>query len=157
MGRTRLPPAVRAITTDERRLAWGLTTDGLALVATPTSLYAGTEQLAWVGVEKVIWQPPLLTLVEVADVEGTGARRSWSLDQDAKLAETVRACVTSSVGWTDRRSLGAAGHVRLVGRRTPDRDALTWQVVWESADADSDASLRAQAERWVEELRGSIG
>jgi hypothetical protein len=157
MGRTRVPPEVRAITTDERRLAWGLTSDGLALVATPTSLYAGTEQLPWVGVEKVIWQPPLLTLVDVADVEGTGVRRSWLLDQDAKLAETVRACVTSSVGWTDRRSLGAAGHVRLVGRRTPDRDPLTWQVVWEHPAAAEDPSLRAQAARWVDELQATIG
>ena len=80
-----------------------------------------------------------------------------TLDQDAKLAETVRACVTSSVGWTDRRQLGAAGHVRLVGRRVPDRDALEWQVVWESAAAAADPSLRALADRWVDELRGTIG
>ncbi|MCU1587321.1 MAG: hypothetical protein JWN31_814, partial [Frankiales bacterium] len=115
------------------------------------------EPLPWWRVEKATWQPPVLTVVEVADVEGAGAQRTWSLADDARLAETVRACVTSSVGWSDYRKLGAAERVRLVGRRLPGRDALEWQTVWSSTAAAADPALRAQASRWIEELRGSIG
>ena len=60
-------------------------------------------------------------------------RHVWSLAEDARLAETVRACVTSSVGWSDQRGSSARpADVRLVGRRVPGRDALEWQTVWES-------------------------
>ncbi len=156
IGRSRTPAEVRAVTTDERRLAWGLTDDSHALVATPTSLYDGSSRLLWTEVEKVVWQPPVLTLVEASDVEGSGPRRSWSLARDARLAETIRACVTSSVGWSEQRTLGAA-KVRLVGRRTPGRDALDWQTVWDSATAAADPTLQEQAARWVEELRATIG
>jgi hypothetical protein len=157
MGRARVPAAVRALDVPERRLAWGLTDDGTVLTATPTALYAGTEPLPWWRIERAAWQPPLLTVVEVADVEGAGTQHTWSLADDARLAETVRACVTSSIGWTDHRKLGDGSRVRLVGRRQPGRDPLEWQTVWSSAAAAADPAWRAQAARWVEELRGSIG
>lgn len=155
--RPRVPDAVRAVVTDERRLAWGLTTDGTPLVATASCLYVGSEQLPWTQVERVVWRPSVLTLIEVAEVEGTGRARSWEVAEDARLAETVRARVTSSVGWSDRRVLAPAGAVRLVGRRTPGREALEWQTVWEPGTDPFDPSLRAQAEQWVEALRKTIG
>ena len=157
IGRGRVPAAVRAVDVLERRLAWGITDDGLPLIATPTSLYAGTEPLPWWRIEKATWQPPLLTVVEVADVEGAGRQHAWSLAEDARLAETVRACVTTSVGWSDHRKLGSGGRVRLVGRRVPGRDALEWQTVWETPAAAADPALRAQAATWVEQLRATIG
>lgn len=153
----RVPEAVRAVVTDERRLAWGLTTDGVALVATASSLYVGAEPLPWTQVERVGWRPAVLTVVEVSEIEGTGRSRSWELSSDSLLAETVRARVTSSVGWSDRRALVPAGAVRLVGRRTPGRDALQWQTVWEAGTDPSDPHLRAQAEQWLEALRKTIG
>ena len=155
--RRRVPDPVRALVTDERRLAWGVTTDGVALVATASNLYVGSEQLAWTQVERVVWQPSTLTVIEVAEVEGTGRSRSWELALESQLAETVRARVTSSVGWSDRRVLEPAGAVRLVGRRSPGRDSLEWQLVWEPGTDPSDPRLRAQAEHWLEALRKTIG
>lgn len=152
----RPPAAVRALEVSERRLAWGLTDDGVPLVATASALYAGSDRFPWWQVERAHWQPPRLTVVETAPVEASGARRSWSLAQESHLAEMVHACVTSSVAWSDVRKLGATS-VRLVGRRVPDRDPLTWQVVWGSPEAAADPALAAQAERWVDELRRSIG
>jgi hypothetical protein len=153
----KVPQVVKDLRTPERRIAWGLTADGLPLVATGSTLYAGLLELAWVDVEKVSWQPPLLTVTEVAEVEGAGATHTWEVAEDARLAETVRARVTSSIGWTGRRALGLAGHVRLVGRRVPDRDPLRWQVVFEAGTDPQDPRLRAQAELLVEELRRTIG
>lgn len=157
LRRTKVPEAVRALAPAERRLAWAVATDGTALVASPTALYAGGLQLAWSSVEKVVWRPSVLTVLEVADVEGAGAAHTWELEQDARLAETVRAQVTSSVAWSDRRALQPAGAVRLVGRRVPGQDQLLWQTVWEPGTDFGDPALRAQAQEQLDGLRRTIG
>ena len=157
MLRRSTPEAVRALTVTERRLAWGLTEDGVALVATASALHVGDEVLPWTSVERVSWRPPVLHLWESADVEGAGRERTWPLAQDSRLAELVRSRVTSSVGWSDRRKLPTGGHVRLVGRRTPGVDDLQWQVVWERAVDLDDPLMRAQADAWVSELRATLG
>lgn len=159
IGRLRrpVPEAVTALRTQERREAWGLTLDGTALVATASALHAGGSVLPWTQVEKVSWVPPRLVLTEVSEIEGSGAVRTFELAQDAHLAEVVRARVTSSIGWSDRRALVPAGAVRLVGRRSPDRDALDWQLVFEAGTDPHDPLLRVQAEQHVEGLRRTIG
>ena len=148
---------MRALAVDGSRLAWGVTASGEVLVATPTSLYAGSEQLAWTSIEKVVWRPPVLTVAEVALVEGTGRSRSFELAEDSRLAETIRACVTTSVAWSARRALVPSGAVRLVGRRVPGRETLLWQTVWEQGSDHADPRVRQQAERWVDELSKTIG
>lgn len=157
IGRKKLPAEVKAIATDERRLAWGMADDGTPLVATPVALWAGTSRLAWTFVEKVQWQPPVLTVHEVSEIEGTGGARSWTLVADSRLAETIRACVTSSVAWSDRRTVGPGARVRLVGRRAPGRDQLIWQTVWERPEDRAVPGYAAQAQEWVEELSRTIG
>ena len=151
------PEAVRRLRVDARRLAWGVTPDGTPVVATETALHVGDEHVAWVQVEKAIWAPPLLTVTEVAEVEGTGTRRVLHLEDQRGLAEVVRARVTSSVGWTDRRRLVPEGVIRVVGRRVPGEDALLWQVVWLEGTDPADPLLRAQAEQVVAELRATLG
>ena len=153
----KVPAVVKELRTEDRRLAWGVTTGGLPLVATPTALYAGDARLPWTSVERVSWKPSTLTVVEVSEVEGGGRTHVWELEVDRKLAETVRERVTASIGWTDRRSLHPRGHVRLVGRRVPDRDPLDWQVVFEQGTDPHDPQLRAQADQMVNALRRTIG
>jgi hypothetical protein len=134
-----------------------VTTDGTAVAATPTSLLAGAVVLPWTQVSKVAWEPPVLTVREVADVEDAGPLHRFDLAEDDHLAETVRAQVTSSVAWSDVRRLEPSGKVRVVARRVPGRDALLWQLVWLDSTDPSDPSLRAQAEHLVAALRGTIG
>jgi hypothetical protein len=154
---TRVPQAVKALAPGERRLAWGVAVDDTPLVATPTALHAGELRVPWTSVEKAVFQPPVLTVREVAEVEGTGARHDWELAQDVRLAEVVRAQVTSSVGWSDRRRLPTKGALRVVGRRVPGEDALLWQVVFiEGADPD-DPLNRAEAAELVASLRATLG
>lgn len=155
--RMKVPPEVRALVTDERRLAWAVSTTGLPLVATPQALYAGQLRLPWTQVEKAQWQPPVLTVLEVSEVEGTGLRHTWELDRNSRLPEVVRAQVTSSIGWSDRRRLSTTGAVRLVGRRVPGKDALLWQVVYLEGADPADEQNRAQVEEFVEDLRGTLG
>jgi hypothetical protein len=152
-----VPAAVKDLKTDERRLAWGITADGFPIVATPSSLYLGDESLPWTQVERISWKPSTLTIIEVAEVEGTGRTRRFELAEDARLAETIRARVTSSVAWSDRRALYPSGAVRLVGRRVPGQDLLEWQQVFEPGTDPQDPFLRAQVDQMVEELRRTIG
>jgi hypothetical protein len=146
---------VRAVS--DRRLAWGVTEDGLALVASPTCLHVGAEQLAWTDVEKVGWADPLLRLTEMAEVAGAGRVHLWELAEEHGLAETVRERVTASIAWSDVRRLQPDGEVRLVGRRVPGQDLLVWQAVWQEGTDPSDPLLRTQVESMVTGLRASIG
>jgi hypothetical protein len=157
IGRRTVPAAVKALAPGERRLAWGVTDDGTALAATEAALWAGGARLAWAYVEKVQWQPPVLTVHEVSEIEGTGGARSWTLTDDHRLAETIRACVTSSIAWSDRRTVGPGAHVRLIGRRIAGRDQLHWQTVWEKPTDRAVPAYAAQAQEWVEELARTIG
>lgn len=155
--RRRVPPAVAALELTERRLAWGVTADGVALVATPSALQVGAQLLAWTQIERVSWQPPTLSILEVAEVEGAGTRHAWTIEQEHRLAEVVRTQVTSSVGWSDIRRLQPAGKVRVVGRRVPGEDALLWQLVFVEGTDAGDPRLREQAEAHVAALRASLG
>ncbi len=157
LRRGAVPDAVGSLVTGERRLAWALTGTGVPLVATPSGLYVGAERLPWSQVERVVWRPPTLTLVEVSEVQGSGRARSWELADDHRLAETVQAEVTSSIGWSDRRVLHPQGAVRLVGRRVPGREVLAWQLVFERETDATDPHLRAQAEELLGALRRTIG
>lgn len=167
IGRRPVPEAVAALRTVERREAWGLTPEGTPLVATASALHVGSAgpastgtastELAWIQIERVSWVPPRLVLTEVSEVEGQGAVRAFELAQDSHLAEVVRTRVTSSIGWSDRRALVPTGAVRLVGRRSPGRDILDWQLVFEPGTDPHDPLLREQAEEHVRSLRRTIG
>jgi len=153
----RTPPEVKALAPTERRLAWAVTVEGTPIVATPIALYAGEQRIPWTQVERAGWEPPVLTVREVAEVEGTGARHEWELAEQKDLAGVVRTQVTSSIGWSDRRRLSSSGALRVVGRRVPGEDALLWQVVYlEGADPE-DPSNRAEAEELVAGLRATLG
>ena len=155
--RQKLPEAVRSLRLDERRLAWGLTDRGTAVVATPTSLLAGDLVLPWSSIAKASWDQPVLTVREVAELEDGGTTHRFALVEDDRLAEVVRAQVTSSVAWSDVRRLQPRGKVRVVARRVPGQDALLWQTVWLEGADPGDPVLRAQAEALVAALRGTIG
>ncbi|MCU1600064.1 MAG: hypothetical protein JWO22_773 [Frankiales bacterium] len=156
LRRTRVPQAVLAIT--DRRLAWGLTQDGVALVASPDCLHIGPDiSVPWWTVERVGWAAPTLRVAEIAEVEGAGRVHLWELAEDHSLAATVRERVTASVAWSDLRTLSPAGEVRLVGRRVPDQEVLTWQAVWQAGTDPSDPLLRAQVDAHLDSLRKSIG
>ena len=155
--RRQVPEAVRAVSLDERRLAWALTTTGTPVIATSSALHLPDRVLAWTQIAKVAWAPPVLMVREVADVEDAGPAYRLELETEDSLAEVVRAQVTSSVAWSDVRRLQPAGKVRIVGRRVAGVDALLWQVVWLEGTDPTDPQLRSQADVLVAALRGSLG
>ena len=148
---------MRALSLTERRLAWGVTDEGLPVVATPSALHFGAEALPWWQVEKAVWAPPLLSVREVSEREGQGRAHRFHLEEERDLAGTVRACVTSSVGWSEVRTLRGGGKVRLVGRRVPGRDAMEWQAVHLEGTDPDDPAVREQVEQLVAALRATLG
>ena len=142
----------------ERRAAWAITADGQPVVATQAALLLpGGARLEWRRVERASWQPPCLTVLEVADLEGAGARHVHELIDEGDLPAVVHSRVTASVAWTDHAKLSPTGGVRVVGRRVPDAELLEWQLVYDAGTDREDPLVRAQAEQLVEQARRSIG
>jgi hypothetical protein len=160
LRRAPLPEVVRAVQLDpgERRLGWGVTSAGDAVVATSAGLrLPGRPPLAWADVERATWRRPVLTLSQVAQVDGTGQRWQLELADEDDLPDVVRTQVTGSVAWSNHVALKPSGGVRLVGRRRPGQDLLDWQLVYDAGTDPEDPQLRAQGEALVEEARRTIG
>jgi hypothetical protein len=158
--RRSLPPAVRAVVLPpgERRVAWGVTLDGAAVVATDRAIVLPDgSRLDWARVEKAVWKPPQLTVLETAEVEATGRRHVLALDDPGDLPATVRARVTGSVAWSVHERLSPSGGVRVVGRRVPDEELLQWQLVYDAGTDRDDPLVRAQAEALLEGARRNVG
>lgn len=159
-GRRRPPEAVTSVALDpgERRLAWGLTTDGLPVVATDRGIrLPGSPRLDWPDVERAGWARPVLTVLRVADVTGTGERRSVQLEVEGELPDVVRTAVTDSVGWSSHYRLRPAGGVRVVGRRRPGQELLDWQLVFDAGTDLQDPDVHAQAQELLLGARRTIG
>ena len=160
LGRPQLPDAVRAVPLEpgERRLGWGVTTRGDVVLATSLGLrLPGAERLDWADVERATWRRPVLAVVRVSAVDGSGPRWELELEREEDLADAVRAQVTASVGWSDHVRLRPSGGVRLVGRRRPGQDLLDWQMVFDAGTDPDDPALRAQAEAVLLDVRRRIG
>ena len=162
LRRRPVPDPVRAVTlpAGEHRVAWALTTDGLPVVATDRGLRLPDRALLpWEGIERASFAQPVLTLTELALVEGSGARHALELDLDGvtDLPEVVRTRVAASVAWSSHLRLVPAGGVRIVGRRQPGLEVLDWQLVFDRDTDPHDAGLRAQAEQHLEAARRTVG
>src|SRR3954447_20671450 len=163
LGRRTTPDAVKAVALDrgERRGAGALTTDGQPVVATDRGLrLPGTPTLAWDRIERASFSRPVLTVLELAEVEGAGRSHQVVLDLDGDvtdLPETVRARVAASVAWSSHTKLAPAGGVRIVGRRRPGLGALDWQLVFDRDTDPRDPQVRAQAEQYLATARRTIG
>ncbi len=160
LRRRPLPDAVRLVRLPpgERRAAWAVTDAGAPVVATDGALLLpdGTR-LAWEQVERATWAAPVLTLLQVAEVEGAGPRTALHLADPGDLPEIVRDRVTSSVAWSRHERLAPRSGVRLVGRRRAGEQLLAWQLVYDRGTDPSDPLVREQAERLLEATRRSVG
>ena len=159
-GRRQVPTAVKAVRleTGERRTSWALTPAGEPLLATSTGLRLpdGTR-LDWPDVEKATWKRPVLVVVELAEVSGTGRRWRLELSDEGDLPAAVRSAVTASVAWQNHVKLAPTGGVRVVGRRRPGQELLDWQVVYDQGTDADDPLIRAQTQEILIDARRTIG
>lgn len=160
LRRRTLPAAVRAVPLPpgERRTAWAVTADGEPVVTTERGLLLPDGPLLeWARVERVLWKPPQFTVLEVAEVVGTGARHVLVLDGPGDLPALVRARVTTSVAWSAHERLAPRGGVRVVGRRVAGQELLTWQLVYDVGTDLGDPLVRTQAQALLDGARRAIG
>ncbi|WP_433376586.1 hypothetical protein ACQPZX_08115 [Actinoplanes sp. CA-142083] len=140
--RPKLPASLRpALGPEERVLAWAPVSspDG-ALVATNQGLWLPDgKKLGWHEIHKAAWSGRELriTPAEVAEVRDEyavlidGPAVSYLLLEPGELPDQVRTRVTRSVAYTSHHPLNTGG-VRVVGRRVPGHDGLSWAVRYDS-------------------------
>ena len=160
--RTAIPDAVRAVTLPSgvRRVAWALTPDGQAVVASTRGLHLpGITALGWDEIERAQWNRPMLVVTELTERAGSGRQHEVALDleHDTDLPEAVRARVSASVAWSSHVKLQPGGGVRIVGRRRPGMEVLDWQLVFDRNTDPGDPALRAQADEHLAAARRAIG
>lgn len=164
------PPAeaVARLDEDERVVSWAPTPGG-AVVATPLGLWLPgvPDRLPWHLIDKATWRSDVLTLTTAVD-PGDGVLveqppTSVRLDQPRDIPETVRVRVEKAIAFTRHHPLpGAEGAgvrrgVRVVGRRVPGRDGVSWQLVFDAGVDRDDPAVRAAASAYVDQARAEVG
>ena len=142
--RPKLPAPLRpALDRDERVLAWayaGPEAGGPVVVATTRGLWLPDRpRLGWHEIHRAAWSGSALqvTPAEVAE-ERSGYTvlvdapvLSFPLPEPGELPDQVRTRVTRSVAYTTHYPMPVGG-VRVVGRRVPGADGLSWAVRYDS-------------------------
>jgi hypothetical protein len=160
----KLPAQLRpALDRDERVLAWAEADDGVA-VATNRGLWLpGVGRLGWHEIHKATWSEGRLTVVPASFRPGEGfgvvadlQPHSLTLSNPGDLPKRVRDRVTSSVAFSTRYPLPGGGAARVVARRVPGRDGLTWSVRYEDGADGSDPSVHEATGELVAAAKASV-
>jgi hypothetical protein len=173
--RKRLPAHARPpLVPDERIVAWASIVDRSSVggdrpqvvVATTLGLWlpGRAERLSWAGIHKATWSGSRLTITPAVPVGeapayagmagkapayavmADGADIVADLEAPGSLPAEVRTRVTRSVALTEHLAVPGGG-VRVVARRVPGVDGVTWHVRYDpGTDADDPDVAAATAE-----------
>ncbi|GAB2592707.1 hypothetical protein Aab01nite_37240 [Paractinoplanes abujensis] len=142
-----LPAALKpALAPEERVLAWSLVTDDRAVVATNHGLWlpgsgSTSSRLGWHEIHKAAWSGRELRITPAEQAEERdgytvlvdGPIQTFLLLEPGQLPDQVRTRVTKSVAYTTHHPLpSGSGGVRVVGRRVPGQNGLSWAVRYDS-------------------------
>jgi hypothetical protein len=170
-GRPEKPPAeaVARLDRDERVVSWAPAAGG-TVVATPVGLWLPgmPERVPWHLIDKATWQAGVLTVTPAVDA-GDGVLveqppRSVTLDRPRDIPQTVRVRVQKAIAFTRHHPLpgspegtGPRRGVRVVARRVPGQDGVSWQLVFDPGVDRADPAVRAAADAYVEQGRVELG
>jgi hypothetical protein len=122
----------------ERVLVWASCADTGEVIVTDLGLWLPQRpaRLDWHRIHKATWSGARLTVipsVQVGDGDGytvmaDGAAIAVDLAQPGDVPAQVRRRVNASVAHTEHHPLSGSGGVRVVARRVPRVDGLTWHV-----------------------------
>ena len=164
LGRRERPPAeaLTRLDPDEQVVSWATAADGGAVLATRLGLWlpAAAERIPWHLVDKATWREGTLTVVAARD-SGDGVLaelppRSVRIAVPRDLPPTVRARVERTIASTRHYRLPGGG-VRVVGRRVPGQDGLSWQLVFDRGVDRDDPAVRGAAAELVRQSRSLFG
>lgn len=148
----RPPPVLTArLEGDERVAAWAMAVDGTPVAATTRALLFSLDgqpyRFGWHEIHKASWADGSLTITPAKVLSDDDSDHQVVADADpivveltehGKLPPQVRIRVTRSVAYTAHHTLPAGGGARIVGRRVPGVDGVSWAVRYDS-DADPTA------------------
>jgi hypothetical protein len=136
-GRRKLPDELRpSLAREERVLAWArVAGGGAAVVATNHGLHLPGRFVGWHEIHKAVWTGRELTIIPGAVVE---EREGYLVTADqppvtvavidpGDVPQVVRTRVTRSVS-SSSHHLVPGGGVRVVARRVPGVDGVSWAV-----------------------------
>jgi hypothetical protein len=160
-ARRETPPddALGFLDREERVLSWADTDTGRVVLATPRGVWwpdaDGYRLIGWQFVDKAIWREGVLTVVQadvlddllLVDRPPVAARLATPRD----LPPTVRKRIEANVVRSELVAV-PGGAARLVARRVPGHDGLTWLARLEAGAADS-PQLRVAVEAQLAVLR----
>lgn len=158
--------AVARLDPDERVVSWASAVGG-TVVATPLGLWlpGHPERLPWHLIDKATWQNSVLTLIPAVD-SGDGvlveqSPRSVRLEEPRDIPQTVRVRVQKAIAFTRHHPLpghtGPGQGVRVVGRRVPGQDGVSWQLVFDAGVDRDDPAVRTAAGAFVDQARAELG
>lgn len=165
------PPEVLAVLEpDERAVSWAAVAGGGCAVATPLGLWLpgpeGARRLGWHEIHKATWDEGRLTVTGARPVPAAALPDAevvvdappvvLHLAEPRDLPAEVRTRVTRSVGWTTHHRAPGGG-VRVVGRRVPGRDGLSWAVRPDPGTDPADPTVRRIADEAVATARATVG
>src|SRR5215469_936168 len=151
---------------DERVVAWAMAPQG-ALVATTKGLWLPGDpqaRLGWHEIHKAAWDGGALKITAARQVHRTPgydvvADRpggDFRLADPGDLPAAVRARVTRSVGPSSHHSLPGTGGVRVVARRVPGVDGLTWTARYDDGVDHDDPIIRETTTVLVEQAKAGV-
>ena len=160
------PEAVARLDKDERVVSWAPAPGG-AVVATQLGLWLPgvPDRLPWHLIDKATWRSDVLTIIPAVD-SGDGVLieqppRSVRLEQPRDIPQTVRVRVEKAIAFTRHHPLtegsGVRRGVRVVGRRVPGEDGVSWQMVFDAGIDRDDPTVRAAASAYVDQARAELG
>jgi len=165
-GRRERPPddALARLDPDERVVSWGSAPGGAAVLATPLGLWmpGASERLPWHLVDKATWRDGVLTLVPAVDTGGGVLQeqpaRAVRLETPRDLPDTVRVRVQKAIAFTRHHPLpGQRRGVRVVGRRVPGGDGVSWQLVFDPGVDRDDPAVRTAVTAYLDQARAELG
>jgi hypothetical protein len=160
------PEAVARLDKDERVVSWAPVPGG-AVVATQLGLWLPgvPDRLPWHLIDKATWRSDVLTIIPAVD-SGDGVLieqppRSVRLEQPRDIPQTVRVRVEKAIAFTRHHPLtegsGVRRGVRVVGRRVPGEDGVSWQLVFDAGVDRDDPAVRDAASAYVDQARAELG
>jgi hypothetical protein len=142
------PPAdvVALLDRDDRIVSWAPTVAGGTLVASRRGLWwpdsPGPRLINWERIDKATWQGAVVTVVEADLIDDLllidRAPVHIELAEPRDLPQTIRQRVQSGVVSSELVTGGGVS-MRVVGRRVPGRDGVSWWARLEPGVPDSPA------------------
>ncbi len=169
-SKKKLPAAARPkLDRDERVLAWSsIVDDGGAVVVTTRGVWLpGRDRIGWHEIHKATWSGSRLTVVPAVPVtEPVDEADGYTVMADDEpivvalpdpgdVPAEIRDRVTRSVGHTTHDPLPAGG-VRVVGRRVPGANGLTWHVRYDEGTDPEDPEVVTATEELVAAAREKV-